>query len=84
MKRYLILVASCLVSASTLADQVLGEVEDKYVTKVRNIPVTTEQCKLVRVPIYAGQENSLEIWFWAQQLGLSLVTRSAMAKVLVQ
>ena len=36
MKRYLILVASCLVSASTLADQVLGEVEDKYVTKVRN------------------------------------------------
>ena len=57
MKRYLIFVASCLVSASVSADQVVGEIEDKYVTKVRNIPVTTEQCKMVRLPIYAGSEN---------------------------
>lgn len=71
MKRYLILVASCLVSVSTLADQVLGEVEDKYVTKVRNIPVTTEQCKLVRVPIYAGQENK-EAQFGNMVLGAAI------------
>jgi len=54
MRLFAFFIGSFFASTIAIADQVVGKIEDRYETKVRNIPVTTEQCRLVRVPIYAG------------------------------
>ena len=54
MRYCLFILTMWIVSINATADQVVAEIEDKYSTKVRNIPVTTEQCRTVNVPIYAG------------------------------
>ena len=57
VRTFTFFIAFCVVSTVAVADRIVGKIEDKYVTKVRNIPVTTEQCELVRVPIYADSEK---------------------------
>ena len=40
-------------SISVTAGEVVAQIEDKFVNKVRNVPVTTEQCRVHQVPVYA-------------------------------
>lgn len=41
-------------SISVIAGEVVAQIEDKFVNKVRKIPVTTEQCRVHEVPIYSN------------------------------
>ena len=54
MKNFaLSLAVASLLSVSAQADQIVAEIEDKFVNKVRNVPVTTEQCRVHQIPVYA-------------------------------
>lgn len=54
MKNFaLSLAVASLLSVGAQADQIVAEIEDKYVNKVRNVPVTTEQCRVHQIPVYA-------------------------------
>lgn len=61
-----------VVSSNALADRVVGQVEDKYVTKIRKTPLTTQECSLHRVPVYGEVKPNKDAAFGNMILGAAI------------
>ena len=72
MKKIPFLIILAVFNSNALADQVVGEIEDKYVTKVRKTPVTTQECSLHRVPVYSEAKPNKDAAFGNMILGAAI------------
>ena len=72
MKKIPFLIILAVVCSNVRADQVIGEIEDKYVTKVRTTPVTTQECSLYRVPVYGAAKPNQDQAFGNMILGAAI------------
>lgn len=72
MKNIPLFIILAVVSSNALADRVVGQVEDKYVTKIRKTPLTTQECSLHRVPVYGEVKPNKDAAFGNMILGAAI------------